>query len=83
MTNISGFRSDRVVLSPPLEEPEEFDPIELYRLSKNKFNWKLWQFAIAFGCEAATIYAWSSGKSFPSRQARIIAALLKNLWGFN
>lgn len=85
MTNISSkVAHDPLRVSPPqLNEPEEFDPMELYKLVKNRFDWKLWQFAIAFGCETTTIYAWSSGRSLPSRQARIIAALLKKLWGFN
>lgn len=65
---------------PSLDEPEEFDPIELQKLAKKEFHWKVWEFAIKFGCEPATIYAWRCGKNVPGRQARIIAGLLKNQW---
>ncbi|TAG98766.1 MAG: hypothetical protein EAZ18_00380 [Oscillatoriales cyanobacterium] len=74
---------NKQVKQPALIEPEEFDPIELLSLAQQHFHWKIYEFAIAFGCEPQTIYAWNcpTKKKYPSRQAKILAALFKKEWG--
>jgi DNA-binding transcriptional regulator YiaG len=79
--NKQEFRSP--VIGPPLEEPEEFDPIKLLEMAMKKFRLKVYEFAIVFGLEQDTIYKWRSGKDKPGRLARIRAATLKKEWGLN
>ncbi|MEG5173240.1 hypothetical protein [Microcoleus sp. B3-D7] len=78
MTNISG-NLHKEGLTPPVVEPEEFDPVELLFKAQNRFNWSLEQFAISFGWEVSTIQKWKERQKF-SRQARIRAATLKREW---
>lgn len=77
MTNISEFRRDTLVVSaPPIQEPEEFDPIELLRLFQYYYNFSTEQFATCFGCEVDTIYKWAQKRKC-CKLARIRAADLK------
>lgn len=66
-----------------IEEPEEFDPIELLNLAKKSFRLKSQDFALIFGIELQVISTWRRGFRQPSRQARIRAATLKKMWGLN
>ena len=65
---------------PPVEEPQEFDPVALLWLTAGKFGWTDEQFSINFGWELSTIRKWTCGQKC-SRQARIRAASLKREWG--
>lgn len=77
MTNIT---QNRGVVVPAVEQPEEYDPVELFWLAVGTFNWKDEQFAINFGWEVATIRKWTCGQK-AGRSARIRAATLKREWG--
>lgn len=68
------------VRAPEIIEPEEFSPVELFRLAQERFKWKKADFAAVFGWELDTVQKWVSGQK-PSRQARIRAATLKQTWG--
>ena len=64
---------------PPVEEPEEFDPVALLWLAVGKFGWSDADFARAFGCELSTLKKWTCGQKV-GRYSRIIAATLKQKW---
>lgn len=66
--------------TPAVQEPEEFDPVNLLWLAVGKFKWSDEQFAINFGWEVATIRKWTCGQK-AGRSARIRAATLKREWG--
>ena len=65
---------------PPVEEPQEFDPVALLWLAAGKFGWSDEQFAKAFGWEVSTIRKWTCGQR-AGRSAHIRAATLKREWG--
>jgi DNA-binding transcriptional regulator YiaG len=64
-----------------IEDPEEFDPIELLELAIDKFSVKCHEFARIFGTEPQTISAWRCGRRTPTRQCRIRAYYLGKQWG--
>lgn len=68
------------VAVPEVIEPEEFSPIDLLWLAQGRFQWSTADFATVFGWELDTIRKWTYGQK-PSRQARIMAARLKRIWG--
>jgi len=76
MTNIT-HTSDAYI--PPVEEPEEYNPVELYREAVIKYKWSDEDFAKNFGWEVATIRKWTYGQKV-GRPARIRAATLKREW---
>ena len=65
---------------PPVEEPQEFDPVALLWLAAGKFGYSDAEFALVFGCELSTLRKWTCGQKV-GRQARIRAATLKRDWG--
>ena len=65
---------------PPVEEPQEFDPVALLWLAIGKFKWSDEEFATSFGWELSTIRKWTTGQR-AGRSARIRAATLKREWG--
>ena len=79
MSNIPGNPYKSALLTPPVIEPEEFDPVELLFKAQSRFGWGVEEFAISFGWEADTIKKWTYKQKF-SRQARIRAATLKREW---
>lgn len=65
-----------------IEEPPEFNPVELIHLAKHASpSLKYADFAIAFKCEVCTIGRWMCGNIKPSSAHRIWAAELKRRWG--
>lgn len=79
MKSISSIAPTVARSAPVVEEPPERDPIDLYRRAQFVFNWDFEQFAICFGWEPNTIQRWYYGQK-PSRQARIMAAILWEKW---
>lgn len=81
MTNISEVaRPPLGVLPPPLEEPEEFCPVKLLWLCRQHYGWNTEKFSWVFGWNEETIRKWHYGRQKPSKQARIRAATLKQMW---
>ena len=64
---------------PPVEEPEEYDPVELFRRAVDEYKWTDEEFATNFGWEVTTIRKWLYGQKV-GRSARIRAATLKREW---
>lgn len=64
---------------PPVEEPEEYSPVELFWQTRAEFGYSEENFACVFGCEASTLKKWIYGQKI-GRQARIRAATLKREW---
>jgi len=65
-----------------IEEPPEYNPVELIRLAKNAVpTLKYVDFAICFKCEICTIGRWMCGSKNPSKAHRVWAAELKKKWG--
>ena len=67
--------------TPPVEEPQEFCPIQLFWLVSGQFGWDIYQFALVYGWDAGTIQKWIYKVQRPSRKAKIVAYLLKKEWG--
>jgi len=65
--------------TPPVKEPEEYDPVDLLGLAVGKFKWSDEEFATNFGWEVTTIRKWTYGQKV-GRSARIRAATLKREW---
>ncbi len=84
MSNIPGeFKyppQPQILSTPVLEEPDEFCPIALLWLCRRHWNWNIEQFSWVFGWNHDTIRKWAGGRQKPSKQARIRAATLKQLW---
>lgn len=80
MTNISTIARARIPAPSLVDHPEEFDPIELFRLAQAQ-GWTAEQFATVFGCEPDTVYKWKHRGKF-CRLARIRAATVKKERGF-
>lgn len=76
MTNIT-HNSEAYI--PPVEEPEEYSPVDLFWEALQTFNWTDEQFAKNFGWEVSTIWKWVYGQK-AGRSARIRAATLKREW---
>jgi hypothetical protein len=66
--------------TPPVQEPEEYDPVDLLWLAVGKFGWSDEEFATNFGWQLGTIRKWTCGQK-AGRSARIRAATLKREWG--
>lgn len=64
---------------PPVEEPEEYNPVDLLWQAAGKFGYSDADFARVFGCELSTLRKWTCGQKI-GRQARIRAATLKREW---
>lgn len=64
-----------------IEEPPEYNPVELIHLAKNASpSLRYADFAIAFKCEPNTIGRWMCGVKNPSKLHRVWAAELKRRW---
>jgi len=64
-----------------IEEPPEYDPVELIRLAQRvKPELRYKDLAIAFKCEPNTIARWMCGVKNPSKLHRVWAAELKRRW---
>ncbi|MCC3409379.1 MAG: hypothetical protein JGK17_28250 [Microcoleus sp. PH2017_10_PVI_O_A] len=65
-----------------IEEPEEFNPVDLIRLAQyHDSSLRYRHFAIVFKCELHTIQRWMCGIAKPNKAYRLWAAELKQKWG--
>jgi len=80
MNSLSTIARARIPAPSLTDYPEEFDPIELFRLARAQ-GWTAEQFATVFGCEPDTVYKWKHRGKF-CRLARIRAATVKKERGF-
>lgn len=71
------------IAAPPIVEPAELDPVFLFEVARENFGWSREQFSVAFGCELYTLYRWMQKRRNSCKLARIHAANLYRLWGFN
>lgn len=80
MSSLPGISSLLKVSAPPIVEPEQLHPVELFQQSRDRFGWTTAQFAEIFGCPLDTLYKWMQGRYTPNKWAKIYAANLKKQW---
>lgn len=81
MSNISEVvRTPLGFLPPPVKEPDELCPVQLWWLAKENFAWNIETFGFVFGWQASTIERWAWGQQKASKAASIHAAELRDRW---
>lgn len=68
------------IAAPPIAEPEQLHPVELFYQCRDTFGWSTAEFAEVFGCELDTFYKWMQKRYNPNKWVKIYAASLKKEW---